>query len=151
MDRDCLVDALGAWFGVEELVCPHVYGRFGESSWQFLDRGLLEVLLLLRRGILGVPMYCNMKSSGLTQRGLRCNMCSLVKGKSRAYLSAHVLGKGLDFTLGGGMSASEARGLIKESAALFPCRVRVEGGVSWLHVDVIEQWGVESKVYEFRV
>lgn len=152
MNRESIISALGVWFDVRELVCPHVWGRFGESSWQFLDTSFLDVLLMLRRDVLGVAMYCNTwkDGGGFSQRGFRCNRCDMVRGKSGVYVSAHCLGKAGDFSLGGGMSAEAARGLIKGASGLFGCNVRVEGGVSWLHVDVLPQWGVTDKVYEFR-
>lgn len=92
-------------------------------------------------------MTCNIGSS--SERGLRCNLCSIVKSKTKPYLSAHVLGKAGDFTVDG-ISAFEARGLIKESASLLPCKIRLEGEVSWLHIDVLPQFGVNEKVYEFK-
>lgn len=153
MDRDLIIEELGRWFDVRELVCPHVWGRFGESSWQFLSTAWLGVLLTLRRDVLCVPMYCNTYKDGgsYKERGLRCNMCGIVRGKSHAYVSAHVLGMAGDFSLGGGLSAEDGRRLIKGSGDLFGCSVRVEEGVSWLHVDVLPQWGVSCKVYGFRV
>lgn len=75
-------------------------------------------------------------------------MCEMVKGKKNVYLSAHVLGKAGDFTVRG-MTALEARELIKKHADLLPCKIRLEGGVSWLHFDVLPQYGITQKVYEF--
>jgi uncharacterized protein YcbK (DUF882 family) len=74
----------------------------------------------------------------------------LVKSKQSVYLSAHILGKAGDFTVSG-MSAEEARQKIKASALMLPCNVRIEGGVSWLHIDTLPQSGITQKVYEFRV
>ena len=36
------------YFRPEELVCPHVYERFGERSLDFLDNRLKETLLVIR-------------------------------------------------------------------------------------------------------
>lgn len=36
---------------------------------------------------------------GLSQRGLRCNMCPLVKDKKSVYISAHILGCAIDFNV----------------------------------------------------
>nr|DAM00298.1 MAG TPA: E3 ubiquitin-protein ligase [Caudoviricetes sp.]DAM14840.1 MAG TPA: E3 ubiquitin-protein ligase [Caudoviricetes sp.]DAW98390.1 MAG TPA: E3 ubiquitin-protein ligase [Bacteriophage sp.] len=33
MDRNELIDKLKPYFKVSELVCPHCYSKFGESSW----------------------------------------------------------------------------------------------------------------------
>ena len=80
-------------------------------------------------------MYCNNHSAGQHQRGLRCNLCELVKSKDRVYLSMHIYGKAGDFTVVG-MTAEEARQKIKTFQHLLPCPIRLEEGVSWLHFDV---------------
>ena len=147
MKRNEIIKALSGYFKVKELVCPHIYSRWGECSWQFLDTAYLESLLVIRRDILQRPMTCN--SSNLTQRGVRCNLCQLVKEKDSVYMSAHILGKAGDFTVSG-MSAEEARKKIISCAELLPYPIRMEAAVSWLHYDVLEQWGVEEKVSLFR-
>lgn len=152
LDRASVLDRIGVYFDVRELVCPHVHGRFGESSWQFLDTDYLRVLLVLRDELFKSCMTCNTWHVGGSygERGLRCNQCGLVRGKSRAYLSAHVLGKGGDFSVSG-LSAGACRALIEGTSELFGCNLRIEGGVSWLHVDVLPQWGIVDHVYEFKV
>lgn len=149
MTREEIIQELKQYFTIDELVCKHTLARFGEASWQFLDTDFLHTLLILRRDVIGFPMTCNTQKLGITQRGLRCNRCELVQGKSNAYLSAHILGKGADFTIHG-MNAEAARQRIKMLPAAFPCQVRIEGGVNWLHIDVLPQWGIQQKVYEFR-
>ena len=146
MTREEILTAIKPYFDLDELVCPHVYSKWGEKAWQFLDTDYLHCLLIVRRDILQKPMYCNGK--GKTERGLRCNRCSIVRGKSGPYLSAHVLGKAGDFTVVG-MSAEDARKTIKANASKLPCNIRLEKGVSWVHMDVLPQYGVTQKVYEF--
>lgn len=146
MTRDDIIRDLRRYFQIAELVCDHTHSKWGESSWQFLDTLFLECLLIIRRDILQVPMTCN--HDGAHQRGLRCNMCELVKGKTGNYLSSHILGKAGDFTPKG-MTAEQARQRIKENAHLLPCPIRLEAGVEWLHFDVLPQYGVTEKVYEF--
>ena len=146
MDRDKIIRELHNYFQVSELVCEHTHSKWGERSWQFLDTNYLACLLVIRRDILQLPMTCN--HSGANQRGLRCNRCDLVKDKSSVYLSSHVLGKAGDFTVKG-LTAQEARSRIRNMAILLPCPIRMEGGVSWLHFDVLPQYGVTTKVYEF--
>ena len=92
-------------------------------------------------------MWCN--SSTKHQKGLRCNMCQMVKEKKAVYLSAHCLGKAGDFTISG-MTAEQARQAIKANAHLLPCNIRIEKAVSWLHFDVLPQYNVTQKVYEFN-
>ena len=147
MNRQQLIKEITAFFRVQELVCPHIFSKWGEASWQFLDTAFLETLLVIRRDIIRLPMLCN--TSRLTQRGIRCNRCQLVREKSGPYLSAHVLGKAGDFTLLG-LSAEEARQRIIDSAALLPHNIRLEAEVSWLHIDVLPQYDIHNKVYLFK-
>ena len=147
MDRHQLVKEISAYFKVHELVCPHIFSKWGESSWQFLDSAFLETVLIIRRDIIRLPMLCN--TGNLTQRGIRCNRCQLVKEKAWPYISAHILGKAGDFTVIG-LSAEEARQRIIDNAHLLPHNIRLEADVSWLHVDVLPQHDIHSKVYIFR-
>lgn len=146
MTRDKIIRELHKFFQVHELVCEHTFSKWGERSWQFLDTAFLHNLLVIRRDILQLPMICN--HDGADQRGLRCNMCSLVFDKTGVYLSSHILGKAGDFTVKG-ITAQEARSRIRNMAHLLPYPLRMEGGVSWLHFDVLPQYGINEKVYEF--
>lgn len=147
MTRDELIRQLRNYFQVSELVCPHTHSEWGERSWQFLDTAYLENLLVIRRDILQAPMVCN--HGNQRQRGLRCNMCDLVRQKTSVYLSSHKFGKAGDFTVKG-MTAQEARQRIKDNAHLLPHPLRMEADVSWLHFDVLPQYGINQKVYEFK-
>lgn len=147
MTRDKIITQLRQYFQITELVCPHTFSKWGQRSWQFLDTNFLENLLVIRRDILQAPMVCN--HGDATQRGLRCNMCELVSGKDSVYLSSHILGKAADFTVQG-MTAQEARSRIRNNAHLLPHPLRMEGGVSWLHIDTLPQYGIEAKIYEFK-
>ena len=103
MTRNELIDSLKNHFNIKELVCPHCYDKFNDKSWQFLSTEILSVLYTLRYEIFKCPIVINtwaMKGT-LSQRGLRCNRCSLVKDKKTVYLSAHQLGKALDFNVEG--------------------------------------------------
>ena len=51
------------YFTVKELVCQHVYQRFGEQSWQFIHTHLLHTLYALRQGI-DRPIHVNNWSRG---------------------------------------------------------------------------------------
>lgn len=144
--RDEIIRELHKYFQIRELVCEHTHSEWGERAWQFLDTNYLACLLVIRRDILQLPMICN--HDGANQRGLRCNRCELVRDKGSVYLSSHVLGKAGDFTVQG-ITAQEARSRIRNMAHLLPCPIRMEGGVSWLHFDVLPQYGVTDKVYEF--
>ena len=145
--RSEIIKELHKYFQISELVCEHTHSKWGERAWQFLDTDYLHVLLVIRRDILQVPMTCN--HDGAYQRGLRCNMCEIVKDKDENYLSSHVLGKAGDFTCKG-LTAQQARERIKANAHLLPCNIRLEDKVSWLHFDVLPQFGITDKVYFFK-
>ena len=146
MNREQIIRELHRFFQVRELVCSHVFSKWGERSWQFLSTDYLHNLLVIRRDILQMPMVCN--NDGAEQRGLRCNMCRMVKEKKAAYLSSHILGRARDFSVQG-LTAQEARSRIRTMQNLLPYPMRMEGGVSWLHIDTLPQFGITEKVYEF--
>lgn len=146
MNRELIIRELHKYFQIRELVCEHTHSEWGERAWQFLDTNFLACLLVIRRDILQQPMTCNHDEA--TQRGLRCNLCQIVKDKDKLYLSSHVLGKAGDFIVKG-LTAQEARSRIRQNAHLLPCNIRMEDGVSWLHFDVLTQFDVTAKVYEF--
>lgn len=146
MNREQIIRELHKFFQVRELVCSHVFSKWGERSWQFLSTDYLHNLLVIRRDILQMPMVCN--HDGAEQRGLRCNMCKMVKEKKAAYLSSHILGRAGDFSVQG-LTAQEARSRIRAMQNLLPYPMRMEGGVSWLHIDTLPQFGITEKVYEF--
>lgn len=146
MNREQIIRELHRFFQVRELVCSHVFSKWGERSWQFLSTDYLHNLLVIRRDILQMPMVCN--HDGAEQRGLRCNMCKMVKEKKAAYLSSHILGRAGDFSVQG-LTAQEARSRIRAMQHLLPYPMRMEGGVNWLHIDTLPQFGITAKVYEF--
>lgn len=152
MTREEILKAIKPYFTIEELVCDHVFAKWGEQAWRFLDTDYLHALLIIRRDIIKLPMWCTSKTQ--KQRGLRCNRCQIVRSKNVPYLSPHVLGKAGDFTITG-MTASAAREKIKANADLLPCKVRLEKWdangkeISWLHIDVIDE-PKNPKVYEFH-
>lgn len=147
MNREQIIRELHRYFQIGELVCDHVHSRWGERAWQFLSTDYLHNLLIIRRDILQTAMVCN--HAGANQRGLRCNLCQLVKEMKKAYVSPHLLGKAGDFTVKG-MTAKEARTRIRNNAHLLPYPLRMEDGVSWLHIDTLPQFGITQKVYEFK-
>lgn len=128
------------YFGIKELVCPHVYDKFREQAWQFFDPRLLETLLVIREKI-GLPIVINNWARGgnLTQRGLRCNICALVKEKTileKLYMSAHNQGMAIDFNVVG-MTVEQVHDWLKKNQILLPYCIRLEelDGVNRVHID----------------
>lgn len=146
MERPELIQQIKKYFTLEELACPHSIAEFGQNAWGFFRQDYLETLLFLRK-YFDVPVYCNVGED--RQRGARCNICKLVAEKERAYLSGHVLWCAGDFTFLG-YTAEEVRSEIKGIAHLLPCPVRLEKGVSWVHLDT-SAYCQTGKVTEFKV
>lgn len=148
MKRNEIVAKLRKYFDIKELVCPHIYEKFGEKAWDQIDVRLLETLLFIRSEI-GLPMTVNTYPKGrLTQRGMRCNMCDMVRAKTKAYLSAHLFGQGVDFNLNG-MNAESTRQWIIDNKERLPHPIRLEIGdnVTWVHLDIRNE--TDNKIVYF--
>lgn len=152
MKRSEVIKELKKYFDIRELVCPHTYNVWKDRAWLFLQTDALRILLALRIDILKVPMVVNTYHTGqnVTQRGLRCNLCPLMKDstlKNKLYLTAHRGGAwDIVFTSSSDMTAAKARKTIIEKKHLLPCNVRIEKDVNWLHIDVYD---MDEKVYSF--
>ena len=137
---------------VKEVVCPHVWEKWGDKAIRFIDPNLRSVIDVIRNQILKCPIVIN--NSTWKQRGLRCNCCQLVADKTKAgkvYLSAHNLGKGLDFSCSK-YTVQQTHDLIKKNAHLLPCKIRLESPLdapTWVHVDIITEEQTD-KIYIFR-
>ena len=133
-------EQLKKYFNIKELVCKHVYDKFGDNAWQFFDYRLLAVLLDIRE-MLGKPIVVNNWAKGgeYTQRGLRCNICPLVKEKTsleKVYISAHMQGMGIDFHVPGMTSEEVRQAIVAKKAALsYPIRIERDTD-GWVHIDV---------------
>lgn len=154
MEKRKIILELKEFFDIQELVCPHTYKVFGERSWQFLERDLLETLLIVRRDILKVPMTVNNWHWGgkFSQRGFRCNICQLVKDrtlKNQIYLTSHANGAAIDFDAKG-LTVSKVHALIKANVHMLPVPVRMEAGVTWNHLDTYDN-GLGQMYSEFAV
>lgn len=145
--RLTILSEIRQYFDISELVCPHILKKWKDDSWQFLDTDYLHALLVIRRDILKVPMIGN--NALHKQRGMRCNLCDMVKGKKELYLSAHLLGKAGDFTIKG-MTISQAIKAIALNEDKLPCNIRIELDVSWLHLDVRSNDKATAKITYFK-
>lgn len=153
MKRSEILTRVKSYFSIEELVCPHIFKAHGVQAWDFFTIEYLSCLLVIRENILNTKMFCNSYShgkTGLTERGIRCNICHIVMSKSLSsmvYMSAHVLAAGGDFSLLG-MSAEFARKRIAAMSGLLPYPIRMEQDVNWLHFDTINP-GTGTKIIYF--
>ena len=127
------------YFDLEELVCKHVYDKYGDIAWSWFDPRFLETIYWIREKM-NTPMFANDYAYGgkITQRGLRCNICQLVKDateKERVYMTSHLRGQAGDFIFQG-MVAKEVREWIMKKSLFLPHPIRLENKVNWIHIDV---------------
>ncbi len=147
MTKQEIIQQLKNFFVIEELVCPDVVKKFGEKAWGLFDKDILEALLWVRVN-LGKKIIINTYKWGgkYSQRGLRCNLCSLVREKvlrEELYVSAHILAKAFDYDVEG-MTAEEVRQFLLQHTKDFPVKIRLEKGVGWVHMDTYDNGGLEK-------
>jgi len=153
-----ILKGIKEYFAIEELVDEKTYKTHKERAWKFFDIRLLETMLIIRRAI-DKSITVNNWHRGLTldERGLRTNVQDYVRSKTDRnilYLSAHVMGKALDFNVSG-MTGYEVREWIVEHQAILPYKVRLEdtlGGkqISWVHLDMYAE-DKNPKVYLMKI
>ena len=158
MTEQEILQGIKKYFSIKELVGRETYNRYGDRSWRFLDLRLLETILIIRKTI-NKPFTINTwyKGGRFDERGLRDNVQDILKNKTikgSLYLSAHVLGKALDFTVEG-MTAEEVRDWIIANQHILPYKIRLEHKkngkpITWVHLDVIFELH-NPKVYLFNV
>lgn len=124
------------FFDLPELVCEHVYEKYGNFAWNFLDPRLIVTINTIRDRI-GKAIFVNdwQIHGDKSQRGLRCPECEIVKAKKELYMSAHCLGKAVDFECQG-LVSSEVRMWLIKNKNWWPYSFRLEDNVSWVHLDL---------------
>ena len=146
------------YFKIQEFVSKRVYKKYGEGAWQFICPRLLHTLLIIREG-LGKPITINNWHNGgkFSQRGLRSNMGTIFYSKfkkGRMYLSAHIMGRAVDFDVKG-MTAPEVRDWLEGFEKELPYKIRLENKmkgkqISWVHLDMFYR-AASPKVYRFNI
>jgi len=146
------------YFSIKELVSKAVYKKYGESAWKFMCPRLLHTLLIIRKEV-GKPITINNWHNGgvFSQRGLRSNVGSIFLSKfkkGRMYLSAHVMGRAIDFDIKG-MTAPGVRNWLETIEDKLPYKIRLENEmngkqISWVHLDMF--WEEKNKdIYRFNI
>ena len=118
-------------FLVQELVPQDLFNRYGEEAIRYMDPRLLEVLEALRTAI-DTPMTIN----NYHIDGSR-HWSGIRTPESPWYRPYSPHSYGMAFDAVGNFEASEVRQRIKSGEIKLPHPVRLEMGVSWLHVDVM--------------
>lgn len=141
-------------FNIKELVSRQVYEKYGEKAWSFIDDDIKEFLDLIREHF-NRPVTVNNWSFGgnLEQRCLRANLDQITKEKTKQnklYLSAHVLGKGVDFNIKG-FNTNQVHQEILKNSEKFKMIKRMESEEAtptWIHVDTISH--SNKGIYVFK-
>lgn len=133
------------WFELHELLPPEVY-RGKDDGWELIDDRLKEVIDVLRGEIIKAPLICNTwwMNGNRKWSGYRTANCPVGTAKSQ-----HKLGKAVDL-LCYKYSAEQMRQMIEAQAEKLPYPVRIEKGVSWLHIDVKDMDYKGKKIYFFN-
>ncbi len=138
------------YFALHELVCDHIYEKYGETAWQFIDPRLKITIDWIREKLDKPITINNYGFGGLdTQSGVRCNMCNLVKSKTdkgQVYMSAHCTSNAVDFSVEG-MTAEEVRNWLVRNQEDLSYPIRLESGVDWVHLDCRD---TGQKIYLFN-
>ena len=130
-------------FNTEELVSKQVFDVIGDDAIKLFDPKALETLEAIRE-ILNVPLICNNWKSGGTRddcgyRDLKCKI-----GASK---SAHKEGKAFDL-VSSKMNAATMRQRIIENQDKLPHNIRMEAGVTWLHIDTRNTSGEKIQIFK---
>ena len=147
-----ILNGVKKYFAIHEFVGRYAFKKYNEGAWKFLDFRLLWALYIIRTNLNRKITINNWFWGGqFSQRGLRSNLQQIFSGyfkRLKLYLSGHVMGKAIDFDVEG-MTASEVRLWIIENEHLFPFNIRLERGVSWVHLDVFYD-SSKPKIYVFK-
>lgn len=142
------------YFQLYELMPPELYTydmmvseEARERAFaQYFDEKLLITIDIIRGEIIKAPLICNtwFQDGNRKNCGLRSEGCTVGALKSQ-----HKLGKAVDL-VSNKYTAEEMRQMIKENEHLLPYPIRIEEGVSWLHVDVKDMDYKGKKIYWFK-
>lgn len=120
------------YFKIHELVPPHIFEKYGEGAWKFIDERLIASLDTLKEHFsTGTITLNNYKWKGTRKwSGLRTP-----ESKWYSETSLHSHGKAGDMIFSN-YTAEEVRHYIINNPAFFPYIKGIEDMVKWLHIDV---------------
>lgn len=141
------------WFELYELLPPEVFSyddmmqkeKHLQKGWALLDTRLLETIDVIR-DIIGYPLICNtwFQNGNRKYSGYRAVGCTI--GALKSY---HKEGKAVDLICSK-MSAEDMRQKIIANQDRLPYPIRIEDGVSWLHIDTKDMDYKGKKIYLFK-
>lgn len=129
------------YFEIYEIVCPHIYKKYGEAAWDFVPAWMAETLDALREHFKAPITVNDYKWGGnLSQRGIRCIECRLVQERlkeGKPYASTHYTFQAIDFNVKGWNSDKVYKEILKYQKK-FPHIKRMENKeytTTWTHID----------------
>lgn len=130
------------YFKIHELVPEHIYKKYGEKAWKFIDPRLIKMIDLLKEKFNKGTMTINNYYWG----GNR-NWSGLRTPKSKWYneTSQHSFGRAVDIIFSD-YNVNEVRQYIIDNINLYKDIKGIELDVSWLHIDVRN----EDKLITFK-
>lgn len=133
------------FFKIEELVQPDTLELLGEDfCWDQFDHRLIENIDWLKSHFKNVPIYINNWLWGGNRKysGHRSVSC-----KIGALNSKHRNWEAVDMVFSG-FSADEIRLFLADHKEELPHPIRLEAGVSWVHMDVAND--TDEKIIYFN-
>lgn len=129
------------YFKIQELVCQHVYKKYGDKSWEFFSEEFLKDLDTVRE-VLGVPIIINNwhVNGQYKESGNRCQFCSIVAKKitnKELNMSMHNLYRAFDLKPKN-LEIKKAVEMIMDNVHRFKVIKRIENPdytLTWLHLD----------------
>lgn len=141
------------YFDIQELMPPKMLSledwqapKHMCQAWANFDPKLLETIDVIRGEIVQQPLLCNTwhMDGNRIYCGLRPSVCSIGAQQSR-----HKFGQAADLVCYK-YTAEQMRQMIVEQQDKLPYPIRIEDGVSWLHVDVADIDYNGQKIYLFK-
>lgn len=119
------------YFKIHELVPKHIYQKYGEGAWRFIDIKLIATIDALKEHFnTGTITINNYKWNGPRQwSGFRTP-----ESKYYSSTSMHSLGKAVDMIFSD-YESDAVRLYIKNNPDEFPFVRGVEENITWVHVD----------------
>lgn len=139
------------YFTIQEFVSPIIYNTYGVFAWNFLNPDMLEDIDTIRK-IWKRPLIINNwhKGGNYKESGLRCNIDSIVKAKTKPYLSGHILGRAFDIKPLNLAQCEDLYLTIIDEYKQFKTISRIEDNritPNWCHVDNLIERGEFIKIF----
>lgn len=124
---------ISKYFKLHELLPRHLYAKFGEDGWKFIDERLIATIDVLKEHFPSGTITINNYYWGGSRQwsGLRTPRSLKYYNET----SFHSQGKAVDM-LFSDYGSDQVRQYIRLNPGFFPYIKGMEEGVGWVHIDV---------------